>query len=191
MLQGSSGASFKISATIKWRKTSPMRPMVVTALQHRIFKYFVEPLTLVGEWILLIMKLCINFLGSRNTLKFYEYILTGVWSHPCCRSTGNTIQRLSLVGAWTLYELSMLIFCGTLKFYKYTLVGVEFRFVTALQPTIFHRSYSYSVQLLTSVRAWTLLLIMGSLCSFNRVFNLLLELGGSTVPIFWTACWKN
>ena len=59
----------------------------VTTLQPTIFNgscsYLVQPLTLVGVWILLVMRLLCSFLGSSDTLKIYEFTdWLASWTRP-------------------------------------------------------------------------------------------------------------
>ena len=57
----------------------------------------------------------------------------------------------------------------------------EFWLVAALWPTLFHGTCKY----LALVGPWTLMII-GSLCLFHRVHNLLLQLSRPNFPVRWT-----
>ena len=88
----------------------------------------------------------------------------------------------------------MFPFDDVLMFYEWKLTCV-WVLITTICPAIFHGSSSYLVQLLTSVGAVNLV-IMGSLCSFYWVSDLLLALGGLRVPIpldgiLNSFCWSN
>ena len=130
--------------------------------------YSVQPLTLVGALTLLIIASVwilwhFEILWTHNAWCLGPELVTALQPEIFNISYSYLVQPLTLIGIWTLLiMIHFLGFCGTSKYYEYTLTGV-FRFVMALQPTIFRGSCLCFVELLTLVRAWTL-------CSMGFMF---------------------